>query len=446
MLRRAAISVLLAGLAVSGAARTRPHYGGTLEVEIQGDPWERPGGLARRLVFDGLMRFDADGALEPALAIDANSENGDRRWQFKLRPGVHFHDGSPLTSVAVVGSLEADCTGNCPWTAVRALGSQVVFTSDAPMPYLPELLASDEFLIALTTSATGNASPGTIGTGPFQAAGFTNGVLTLTASDTCWQGRPFVDAIAIRTHRAIRDQWFDVSVDRADVVEAPAEQMRMAEQQRLAITSAGGAELLALEVSDTGALANANLRGAIALAVDRGALANVIFQKQGQATASMLPQGASGYAFLFPADRDLNKAHELKGGLTAPALALSVEGDGAMELAAQRIALNLREAGFNLQVTGAGQADLRLRRIALGGGEPAAMLEALARSCGRGPIAASREPAAMYKAEREFLEARTVIPLVDLPRAWAASGRVRGLRLLPGGAPDLANAWLEEGQ
>jgi MarR-like DNA-binding transcriptional regulator SgrR of sgrS sRNA len=439
--------VLLAGIAVTGAARTRPHYGGTLQVEIQGDPWERPGGLARRLVFDGLMRFDANGALQPALAIEASSENGDRRWQFKLRPGVHFHDGSALTSVAVVAGLEADCAGNCPWTAVRALGSQVVFTSDTPMPYLPELLASDEFLIALTVSTTGNASPGTIGTGPFQVTGFANGVLTLTASDTCWQGRPFVDAIAIRTHRAVRDQWFDVSVDRADVVEAPAEQMRTAQQQRLAITSRPDAELLALEVSDTGALANANLRGAIALAIDRGALANVIFQKQGQVTASLLPQGASGYAFLFSTDRDLNKAHELKGGLTAPALTLRVEGDGAMELAAQRIALNLREAGFNVQVTGAGQAaDLRLRRMALGGGEPAAMLEALARECGRGPIAASREPAAMYKAEREFLEQRTVVPLVDLPRAWATSGRVRGLRLLPGGAPDLANAWLEDGQ
>jgi peptide/nickel transport system substrate-binding protein len=393
------------------------------------------------------MRFDANGALKAALATEWTAENGDRRWQFKLRPGVHFHDGSALTSVAVVASLDASCATNCPWTALRALGSSVVFTSDAPMPYLPELLAGDEFLIALATGGAGNATPGTIGTGPFEVAGFANGVLTLTASDTCWQGRPFVDAIAIRTRRAARDQWLDLSMGRADVVEVPAEEMRVAQQQRLAIKLLPDAELLALEVNDTGALANGNLRGAIAMAVDRGALANVIFQKQGQVTASLLPQGASGYAFLFSTERDLNKAHELKGGLTAPALALSVEGDGAMELAAQRIALNLREAGFNVQVTGAGQqAELRLRRMALGGGEPAAMLEALARACGRGPIAASREPAAMYKAEREFLEARTVIPLVDLPRAWATSGRVRGLRLLPGGAPDLANVWLEEGQ
>ena len=35
-------------------ARTRPHYGGTLRVEIEGDPWERPDGIARRLVYDGL--------------------------------------------------------------------------------------------------------------------------------------------------------------------------------------------------------------------------------------------------------------------------------------------------------------------------------------------------------------------------------------------------------
>jgi hypothetical protein len=74
------------------------------------------------------------------------------------------------------------------------------------------------------------------------------------------------------------------------------------------------------------------------------------------------------------------------------------------------------------------------------------MLEAVVRACGRGSIAASREPAAMYQAEREFLEARTVIPLVDLTRAWATSGRVRGLKLMAGGLPDLANVSIEDGQ
>ena len=81
-----------------------------------------------------------------------------------------------------------------------------------------------QFLIALTATADGKTPVGAIGTGPFQVTGFNNGVLALTANENCWQGRPFVDAIEIRVHRPVRDQWLDLSVGRADVVEVPAEQ------------------------------------------------------------------------------------------------------------------------------------------------------------------------------------------------------------------------------
>ena len=47
------------------------------------------------------------------------------------------------------------------------------------------------------------------------------------------------------------------------------------------------------------------------------------------------------------------------GGLTPPPLTLSAEGGSAMQLAAQRIALNLHEAGFNVQVIAAGGARTR---------------------------------------------------------------------------------------
>ena len=50
VLRRFAISFFLVLLALRAGARTRPHYGGTLRVEIEGDPWQSPDGLARRLV------------------------------------------------------------------------------------------------------------------------------------------------------------------------------------------------------------------------------------------------------------------------------------------------------------------------------------------------------------------------------------------------------------
>jgi MarR-like DNA-binding transcriptional regulator SgrR of sgrS sRNA len=434
-------------LALPAAARTRPHYGGTLRVEIEGEPWQRSIGVARRLVFDGLTAMSADGIPQPALAVEWKSEDNNHRWQFRLRPGVHFHDGTATTSVNVVASLNNLCSSGCPWTAVRAVGASVIFTSDSPMPNLPSLLADDAYRIALTVTENGATPSGNIGTGPFQRAGFANGVLTLAANDNCWQGRPFVDAIEIRIHRAIRDQWLDLSVGRADVVEVPAEQLRLAREQRLTVVASPPVTLLALQVADSGVLGNPNLRAAIALAIDRGALSNVIFQKQGEVTASLLPNALTGYAFLFPTSRDLNKAHGLRGGIAPPPLTMTVEGGGAMQLAAQRIALNLHEAGFNVQVIGVGQghhSDLVLRQLSIESSQPSAALESVLRAAGQSAVVEEQSLDSTLKAEREVLDHNTLIPLLYLPKAVAVSGRVRDLHLGAGGAPDLAGVSLED--
>jgi peptide/nickel transport system substrate-binding protein len=273
-----------------------------------------------------------------------------------------------------------------------------------------------------------------------------NGLLTLTANESCWQGRPFVDQITISGNRAIREQWLDLSAGRADIAEVPPQELRLAQQQHLSVVISPAVELLALQVSDTSALANAVLRAAIAEGIDRGALSNVIFQKQGEITASLLPQSLTGYAFLFPADRDLNKANELRGGLTSPPLVMSADGDATMQLAAQRIALNLHEAGFSVQVVNARKAphaDLALRKLPIEGADPAAALETLLRGAGENIPVAGRDSTALYRAEHDVLELKTLIPLLDLPRAWAVGSRVRDVRLHADGTPDLADASLE---
>ncbi len=438
---------MVGALALPAAARTRPHYGGTLRVEIEGDPWQRPGGLARGLVLDGLTAMSADGAARPALAVEWKSEDDHHRWQFRLRPGVHFHDGTGLSPANVVASLTAICGAGCPWTALHAVGSSIVFTSDSPLPNLPELLAGDNYRIALAGAESGVSQPGSIGTGPFQFTSFSNGVLTLAANENCWRGRPFPDAVEIRVHRSVRDQWLDLSVGHADRVEVPAEQMRQAHEQRLTVVASAPVSLLALTVSDTGALSGPNLRAAIALAVDRGAVSNVIFQKQGEITASLLPAELTGYSFLFFADRDLSKAHELRGGVTPAPLTLAAEGSAAMQLAAQRIALNLRDAGFNIQVVNAGapqHVDLTLQRFTLESTQPQPALESILRTAGIAVPVIEQTPEGLFKVEREVLDTHTIIPLLYLPRAYAVGGRVRDLRLGPGGAPELAGASLED--
>ena len=453
---------LMAVFALHAVARTRPHYGGTLRVEIEGDAWTQNvtqnGGLgsplARRLIFDGLTSVDADGSVRPALAVRWASENSDHRWQFWLRPSVHFQDGSPLSAAAVVASLTGSCGPTCPWAAVRVVGSSVVFTGDSPMPNLPTLLAGDDFLIVhpanpgvdAATQSAPSLGP-LVGTGAFQLAGFSSGVLALTANDSCWQGRPFLDKIEITGHKAIRDQWLDLSLGRADLVEVPAEQLRQAREQRLSVVVSGPVTLLALAVADGGVLSDANLRAAIALAVDRPSLSNVIFQKQGEITASLLPSALTGYGFLFSADRDIGKARELRGGLTPPALTIATDSSAQMQLAAQRIALNLREAGFNVQVAAPGtvhHTDMVLLRLTLASNQPKAAIESLLRGLGVTSPVVEDSSAGLYKVEREFLQTHTLVPLLYLPRAYAVGGRIRDFSLNGDGSPQLANVSLQD--
>jgi hypothetical protein len=53
-------------------------------------------------------------------------------------------------------------------------------------------------------------------------------------------------------------------------------------------------------------------------------------------------------------------------------------------------------------------------------------------------------PAGLYRIERDFLESHTLIPLLDLPRAYAVGGRIRDLHLSPDGTPQLSAASLED--
>jgi len=422
-------------------ARTRPSYGGTLRVEVEGDPLD-PGGIARRMVFDGLTQVDSPGEIRPALAVRWTSENNNHRWQFWLRSGVNFHNNKPLNALAVFTSLEDSCRKvTCPWTAIHISAQSVVFTSDDPIPNLTSLLAEDAYLIRQQASpddpATPSANPLFAGTGPFHIKDSNGNTVHLEANDDCWQGRPFVDAIEILSHRAVRDQWTDFEAGKADIVEVRPSDIRQARQQRLNVTVSPVVSLLALQIDNTSLAPQ--LRASIAAAVDRAALYQVLFQKQGEVTASLLPNALTGYSFLFPTDRDLAHALALRGGLTPPPLTLSFNGASGLQLAAERLALNLRDAGFTVRVNSLQRADLALKAWPLNGGSPSAALQAMLRNFGPNPPVIPEDPSAAYKLEQEFLAQHTVIPLLYLPRAWAVSSRVRDLRITVEGVPDFAD-------
>jgi peptide/nickel transport system substrate-binding protein len=440
------IAALLIASACAAYARTRPHYGGTLHVETQADPWQAADSLGHRLVFDSLTRVDSLGTVQPALAVRWKAQNGDHRWQFWLRAGVHFNGGAPLTADSVQQSLERSCK-QCPWTSVRVLGDSLIFTTASPDPILPEELARSQYAIA-SQDASGNPT----GTGAFRFVSDVNYVLSLAAVDDAWQGRPFVDTVEITGRRSVRTQWLDLNAGRADVVDIPAEAVRQAQQEHINIVQSENCDLLALSIARNGVFADDAQREAIALAVDRAALYNVIFQKQGEMTASLLPDALTGYAFLFPVGRDLARAQGLRGGGSSAPLTLTTEdSNAAVQLAAERLALNLREAGFHVQVAPRGlgaertvSPDLELKRIHLESGDAQAALEQMLAVFNQSPASESADPAALYRDEANFARTHQAVPLLYLPRTNGVGARVQGLRLSPDGIPLLADVSLED--
>lgn len=426
-------------------ARTRPRQGGTLHLEMRADAAQWMNSPVRMLVFDSLTQLDDAGHVQPALAIRWDSQSDDRRWQLWLRPDVRFQDGTPLSPATVVQSLTAHDCSACPWRTVHVSGDAVVFESETPVPNLPALLANARFAIARTDDR-GNL----VGTGPFRFTSIANGTVLLSAADDSWRPRPYVNAIEIRGGRSLRDQWLDMGGGRADLVEVPAEQLHRAEQDHMRLVVSRDADLIAIVMdSRDPAAQDERLREALALSLDRASLFNVVFQKQGEISASLLPNWLSGYSFAYNSAPNLARARELQAQVNRPQeLTASFDGnDPVLQLISDRVALNAREAGVVVRpLPTAARSTLRITRVHIDTTDPTAALVDVAAQFSLPERVPADDIASVFHAEQELLAKRTIIPLLYTPRAMAYHPRVRDLALSPGGSIAAADFWLEDGK
>ena len=68
-----------------------------------------PNNNAAWQIFDALVHVDANARLVPGLAVSWRAVD-PTTWEFKLRRGVKFHDGSDFTAEDVIFSLERPAT------------------------------------------------------------------------------------------------------------------------------------------------------------------------------------------------------------------------------------------------------------------------------------------------------------------------------------------------
>ena len=266
------------------------------------------------------------------------------------------------------------------------------------------------------------------------------------ADENAGGGRPFLDTVEIEMARPLRDQSIDLELGKTDVVELGPTELRRQPAGRKVWPSAP-VRLVALVFSAR--VEDARIREALALAVDRAAIHNVLLQRQGEVSAALLPQWLSGYAFLFPASADAARARTLVAGIPAAARAISLGVEDAAERPiAERIALNARDAGLAVSVIPqpAG-ADVRLVEVRIGSSDPALALAGAAASLGLSEPPRADTPQALYAAEWALLEGFRVIPLFHLPDVYGVNPRVKGKRgITPLGEWRFENLWVEGGR
>jgi peptide/nickel transport system substrate-binding protein len=67
-------------------------------------------------IFESLVRVNAEGTdVEPGLAESWTVSDDELAYTFKLRPGLKFHDGTPVTAEDVVYSLQRSYDNEGPW-------------------------------------------------------------------------------------------------------------------------------------------------------------------------------------------------------------------------------------------------------------------------------------------------------------------------------------------
>jgi peptide/nickel transport system substrate-binding protein/oligopeptide transport system substrate-binding protein len=281
--------------------------------------------LIARQLYEGLVAWDPiEEKLVPAAAESWKASPDGMTFTFKLRPGMTFHDGSPVTSrefafafdrisqkrnasdlaytlQQVAGFDEVNQFGQADHLAGVSTPNDlklvvqmsrpyhdfpVVLTHPGLVPVLPRAVSDiDRFLRA------------PIGNGAFQMAEtWTPGQQVLLRSFPGFIQTPDLDGIRFVPFPDAAASWLPFLNGSVDVAEVPAGQIELAEKT---YGSRGYQPFLAgyyygLNVATKG-LKNENLRRAINRAIDRTTIAENIYKETMQPPRGIVPEGMPGF-------------------------------------------------------------------------------------------------------------------------------------------------------
>jgi peptide/nickel transport system substrate-binding protein len=281
-----------------------------------------------RHVFDRLVVYDNQRVLQPGVAISWRTLD-DLTWEFKLRPGVRFHDGSELTAEDVIWSIDRPALlTNSPspftvYTKSIVEKTQVDKYTVRLKTAVPNALMLDDLstiVIVSKKATTGlttddfNNGRGMIGSGPYKFVQFKRGDrVELARNETYWGSAPDWNKVTFRIITTPAARVAALLSGDVQMIEGvpPADIAKLKQNSALNVVTALSSRLIyfSLDVDQESSpfvtdkagkpmaknpLKDRRVRLAISKAVNRAAIVDKVMEGNAAATGQFIPLGFWG--------------------------------------------------------------------------------------------------------------------------------------------------------
>lgn len=330
-----------------------------------------PIGLNYRLnVFDALTQLDRDGNVLPQLAESWTYSDDLTEWSFKLREGVLFHDGTPMTADDVVFSAEHALSDTT--SPVRAFlklvqgvdkidDQNVKFTLTQPYSMFDRQAKYLYVMSQAYYESAGDQGYATapIGTGAYRLVEWVkDDRMVLEAFPDYWDGEAEVKRGIFRPIPSDAARANALLSGEVDLVPSlpPSLIDMLRGNSDLRVEVAPGYRVAYLELNpDMPPFDNPMIREAVDVAIDRVAIADRLLRGTGEATGIIIPPSNGGYDASFaPTPFDADRARTLveEAGYDGTPIVIDYPNNNypmANEVA-QALAGYLTNVGFSVQL------------------------------------------------------------------------------------------------
>ena len=279
-------------------------------------------------VYETLLAFDKDRNFVPLLATDWKPVD-DLTWDFTLREGVKFHDGTPFNGEAVKATFDRllDPATGSPQKDKLGMIKEVIVKDDTHVtlklstPYAPllSILASNEGSILspkMIKDTPDQLATHPVGTGPFVFDSWKSGQeITLNKNNDYWGEKVKVDSVVFKvvpedaTRLAMIESGEAHISDQVPVTEI--DRIENSDKMNLFRTDGLAVEYVGFNTTKA-PFDNVKVRQAVSYAIEREAIISGVYNNVGTlANVAMSPQvfGYSKDVKAYP--YDVNKAKSL---------------------------------------------------------------------------------------------------------------------------------------